>query len=47
MLKGLCTQNRSKVVSTDIFANYFKAINNPESVFFKQMRMFCVLMKGT
>ena len=47
MLKSLTESHSEKNLSADIFAEYFKAINDPDDVFFKQTRMLFYLMKGT
>ncbi len=33
-------------LSTDSFVNYFKAINNPETHFFKQTKIYSISMNG-
>lgn len=35
LLKGITTSRKSKSLSAEMFANYFKAINDPNEVFFQ------------
>ena len=35
LLKGTCSQTKSKSLTSDIFADYFKAINDPNDHFFQ------------
>ena len=45
LLKKVCSSNAPKTLTSQHFANYFKAINNPDSTFFKQMMMFYFIMR--
>ena len=48
MLKGTCSPNKSKSLTSDKFADYFKAINDHnDRFFFSLTKTFCFLTKAT
>ena len=44
LLKKSCSSNSVKTLSFQSFADYFKAINNPDSIYFQQMMTFHILI---
>ena len=45
LLKNLCPSNSPKKLTSQHFADYFRAINNPDSTLFKQMMIFYFTMR--